>query len=44
MEQEPDPGVDSEALQGRQRKVNHHWPSEMRDSLQLVPPQPAGLP
>ena len=42
-EQEPDPGVDSEALQGRQREVSH-WPSDMRDSLQLVPPQPAGLP
>ena len=52
MEQEPDPGVASEALQRRQREVSHHWPSERRDSLQLdfmketcrTPAQPARLP
>ena len=30
-EEEPDPGVDSEAPQGRQREVSHYWPSETRD-------------
>lgn len=52
MEQDPDPGVASEALQRRQREVSHHWPSERRDSLQLdsteetcrTPAQPARLP
>lgn len=47
MERDPGPGVDGcrgSLKQVGWGKVSHHWPSEMRDSLQLDPGHTRSLP